>query len=63
MIRILAGISLGLAIFGYFDQAIRLHEPWEWSRFWHHESLIAMYLVASVSLIVGKYLRRRNEKD
>lgn len=59
MIKVLAGIALILAVGGYLDQEWRLNESWDWSQFWHHESLIVISAVAGVSLLIGEYLARR----
>lgn len=48
-----------LGTFGLVHQRVVAGMWFDWSQFWHHEPLIAICLVASVSLIVGGLLCRR----
>jgi len=59
MSQMLAALSIALAIFGYLDQELRCHAPWDWSQFWHHEPLIVICASIAVALVAGKYLERR----
>ena len=59
MIKTLAIIAFGLAIFGLIHHYAVCGEWWHWSQFWHHETMIAMCLVAGISLLVGKYFGGR----
>ena len=49
---ILGLIALVLAAGGYIDQATRCHNQWDWSQFWHHESLIAIAAGIGIALLV-----------
>jgi len=60
--EILAGIAFlsaaGLTIYQHF--ACTVSGAWfEWEQFWHYEPFIACALVASIALIVGKFLGKR----
>ena len=60
--EILAGIALlsaaGLTIYQHF--ACNDNDCWfEWFQLWHYEPFIACALVASIALIVGKFLGKR----
>ena len=44
--------SLGLGLFGYFDQEIRCKAHWDWGTLWHHEPLVAMAVCVGIALLV-----------
>ena len=54
-VKILSATAFGLGIFGIVHQRITGPHWWCWDQFKHHESLIAMCFVCSVSLLVGEY--------
>lgn len=54
-VKILSATAFGLGIFGILHQGIGEGYWWNWEQFWHHESLIAMCFVSTVSLLVGEY--------
>jgi hypothetical protein len=50
--------AIGLTVYQHF--ACNDVDNWfEWEQFWHYESFIACALVASIALIVGKFLGKR----
>jgi hypothetical protein len=48
----LGNVALFLALFGLIHQSLILGSDWNWSQFWHHESLIAIALCVGVALLV-----------
>ncbi len=60
LVEILATLSFCGAIFLLIHQQLTTNDAWfNLREFWHHESFIAISLVASVALLAGKYLGRR----
>ena len=55
----LALVSALLGIFGICHQGIRVADWFNWSQFWHHESLIAICFICSISLLAGRYITLR----
>lgn len=56
MVETLAGIFILLAIFGLVHQKVATSDGWfNWTQFWHHESLVVLCFGVATSLIVGKY--------
>ena len=62
-IKLLSAAAFGLGIFGILHQGIGEGYWWNWSQFWHHEPLIAMCFVCSVSLLVGEYAANKNHAN
>jgi hypothetical protein len=50
--------AIALTVYQHF--ACNDNDCWfEWEQFWHYEPFIACALVASIALLVGKYLGKR----
>ena len=52
-------VAVLLAVFGYLDQEIRCLAPWDWSQFWHHETLVVLSLTVGLTLLIIRGVLRR----
>jgi len=59
LIIALSGLAFLLGIFGLVHHYVVTGRWFDWGTMWHHEPLIAMCFAAGISLLVGKFLKRR----
>lgn len=58
-VNILAGTLFIAGIGLLMHQNFIVHYGWfDWEQFWHHENLAVLCFVSSISLLVGRYVRR-----